>query len=735
MMLFSLKSYSQDILICDNGGFEQDYLFYTGQVSNFNQGGGSATCSPVTANGQPCVFTNNIMPDLHRFFITPSGIDPVVNVSKTRFGSKSFMLNSYCSNQGDCNHQGDINRLKKRFLVTDENRDFTVWYSAILENPGAHSGRQPFFSIRCDLAISDDLCFDGLNFQANEVHRGLIDGCNIYDRLCFLETDIVKYTDWACHRIHIPKEMVGEFATLDITAADCGQNGGHFGYVYIDGICESCDGGSYGAGTLLPKTDMIVSCVGDSITIKGNYTLPTIYGVYTILDGITVPGFTIYGMNINPTSKTFSFRIVKSDFQSPNPDCRDVIAYLDFKNSSGDHLPLVPTNSLEICLDDFVIPEVDITIGGCNRNDPSNNIYSDDYYYVNFDIDNADNIHWTLERQIDDQLPGETGRYFLNTNGYGNVNYNLGPFLIQEGSWILILNYNHCSDTFQIVPPDYCSGCPGLAKAKIFDIDCTLGNNWSYKIMIPPNPNVQNEYYKINGNNYNFGVPNTIPVLANGDFCEEVNVEYWIGAQKFCTAKFDICPPRKCADNEGCYLEAYLKKLNCINNGVSYSIELNVKGASSPCFKAFDNAGILINSGSFSNPLGNYSQDITLKLYTCGLSFGCNCTTNCYKLLKIRRPMDCNRSDFGGGASSRTNEVVQGDLTILPNPVSADEFVIKSKLKITSFDIINVSGKIMYSGSFEGKEQKVNLKLPTGVYIVKYKNQFNENGSLIFVRF
>ncbi len=107
-------------------------------------------------------------------------------------------------------------------------------------------------------------------------------------------------------------------------------------------------------------------------------TTPTIDG-YTLLDGISVPGFNIYGMSIDTITKTFSFRIVKSDFESPNPTCRDVIAYLKFKNAAGDFLPDVPTNAVEICYSDFVIPDVDITIGDCNRNHPTNTVFSDDW--------------------------------------------------------------------------------------------------------------------------------------------------------------------------------------------------------------------------------------------------------------------------------------------------------------------------------------------------------------------
>ncbi|MBK9108884.1 MAG: hypothetical protein IPM92_11105 [Saprospiraceae bacterium] len=274
MILLPGISKSQDTLICDNGGFEDGFSYYNGYLSEFLFGFGSGTCTPTKLD-LPVTFTLTNMPATHKFAIMSNGIDPVVSVNQTVFGSKSLLLNSYCSHLNNCVHYADINRIKKRFLVTEENRNFTVWYSAVLENPDEHVDRQPFFSIRCDLGISADLCFDGISFPAKELPRDLISGCNPNDSLCYQENDFVKYTDWACHRILIPNDKIGEIATLEITAADCAR-GGHFGYVYIDGICEECDNSSYGSGTLDKKPYIIVSCDGDSITLKGRYTPPTI---------------------------------------------------------------------------------------------------------------------------------------------------------------------------------------------------------------------------------------------------------------------------------------------------------------------------------------------------------------------------------------------------------------------------------------------------------------------------
>ncbi|MBK8954664.1 MAG: T9SS type A sorting domain-containing protein [Saprospiraceae bacterium] len=738
-------SKSQDTLVCDNGGFENGFLYYFGfRASFYNDGTGSSSCTPLR-NGNPVTFSIWSMPALHRFEIVNGGVDPVVNVSRTVFGSKSLLLNSFCSHNGDCSHFGEINRIKKRFLVTEENRDFTVWYSAVLENPNEHIDQQPFFSIRCDLAVSDDLCFDGISFQAKEKPRDLISGCNPFDSLCYGESDTLKYTDWACHRILIPKDKVGEIATLEITAADCAP-GQHFGYVYIDGICEECDNSSYGSGTLDKKPYIIVSCDGDSITIKGRYTTPTIEG-YTILDSILVPGFNIYGMNIDTISKTFSFRIVKSDFQSPNATCRDVIAYLKFKNNSGNFLPDVPTNAVEICENDFGIPEVDIIIGDCNRNHPTNNVFSDDYYYVSFTISNADNRHWRLERAMDDPYPDESGRYFLKTDGYGNGTYNLGPFLIQEGSWVLTLFYGGCPDTFQIIPPDYCSGCSALSKVKISNIQCdSATGTWSYDIFVPgPVPPV-GDCWLIGQDEYQFNYTYSISggQVSNQD-CISLSIGYvpYCPGNPICGGQFDICPPKPCNNGnyKNCDLEAYFDGLHCIDNGngnYSYTVEFNVSDAPYPCYKSFLPGNLNLVEGPFSNPLGPFFEpERIFMIYSCGevIPYTCECpNTGCYKVFKIRKPEDClTREEFGGNTSKSQSKFLK-EVEVYPNPVTSDEWIIGSSMEKTEFEIFNASGKRILSENFIGPEHVIKCSIPAGLYLLRYKNALGEVAVLKFIK-
>lgn len=270
------KSNSQtDTLICDNGGFESNFTYYFGKTAYYSTG--SDDCTPLYT-GVPVVWANSSLPTFRRFEITTSGVDTLVGINRTKFGSKAALINNrYGHTNPICDGNYDANKLIKRFKVTEENRDFTVWYAAVLENPSAHTNSQPFFSIKCDRAPASDLCIDADIISCEDEYL---------DTLCtFTDIDAV---DWSCHRIKIPRNMIDSIATLEIIAADCGC-GGHFGYAYIDGICEECAGSAMGSVTLYDNIYdasgfgvKYRSCEGDVITICGSYTLPTLCGTWDV---------------------------------------------------------------------------------------------------------------------------------------------------------------------------------------------------------------------------------------------------------------------------------------------------------------------------------------------------------------------------------------------------------------------------------------------------------------------
>jgi hypothetical protein len=716
-------SHSQDTLICDNGGFEDDFDYYLGFYSYFVYG--SNTCTPQI-NGNPVVFTSISMPDDYRFEIATQGIDHLTNYQRVKFGEKSLLLNNEFSEFGDCSFDGGVNRITKRFKVTQENRYFTIWYSAVLQNPGGHNNLQPFFSIRCDLAPNDDLCWDGISFPANTQYP--------QGDCFFFETDHIKTSDWACHRIFIPKEFIGEIATLEITAADCGA-GAHFGYVYIDGICEPCDSSSYGSGKLKTFPELVRSCDGDSITISGYYTLPNIDGDFTHLDSITVPSFNIYDLDIDTATKTFSFKIIYSDFN--DPECRDVIAYLYFSDGS-DQLPPVPTNGIEICLENFVIPFFDIETGSCNNNGTPY-VLSDDYYFVTVYIDTTYGNNWTLHRLFDDILPGESGNYQIK-QGAGDTILILGPFMIQEGSWSLILNVEGCDQILPIIPPDFCGACTQFNKTKIYDIACNDGgtandpsdDTWSFKIVAYRQGGGSYKIYKsLTETTQNFNGTYTVSEGLVKDGC----VKYFL---KFpdpeCIVSFIVCPPKPCSSGSECALEAYITDYEFDCEEEEFYVNFNVTSPSYLCYQTMpvSNLGAISSPAPFSNPLGPFTEDMVIKFSVCSTS-SCSCTNpECYKYVYVPYfEEECPESLINSAVNERKSE----SLYVFPNPIAENELTIYSPYSSTNFEIYNLSDQLIHSGQFTDRTFKLNFDPLPGVYILKYRSGVFDMGVVKFIKF
>jgi hypothetical protein len=217
------RSVTTNTFICDNGGFENDFLNYNGYISTFTTG--SNTCVPNVSGWTPVT-----MPLVNRFEIMNPGLDPLVGIQKVKFGNKSLRINNRYGHIDQCDGDFGIDRITKNFVVTEENRRFTVWYAVAIENPSGHVNQQPFLNIKCDKAPADELCFDADFLKCAKLYS---------DQNCTFEK--IDVVDWSCHRFNIPASEIGNTATIELTVSDCGA-GSHFGYAYIDGFCESCTG-------------------------------------------------------------------------------------------------------------------------------------------------------------------------------------------------------------------------------------------------------------------------------------------------------------------------------------------------------------------------------------------------------------------------------------------------------------------------------------------------------------
>ena len=751
-----------DTFVCDNGGFEYDFLYYRGYTAE-NYFGGSTTCNP-NVNFIP----TPVLPVTNRLEIVTSGTDPLVGIQKVKFGNKALKINDRHGHINQCYGDRGVDKITKRFKVTKENRDFTIWYAVALENPPGHENRQPFLNIKCDLAPNDELCFDADFLKCEKYY---VDStCNNWSR----NIDVL---DWSCHRFKIPKEYIDSIATLEITVGDCGK-GAHFGYAYIDGICEECDSSALGAASL--NTVDYISCEEDTppkiATVCGSFTLPTISSncsnnpdPWQAVD-IVVPGYEITNVNIFNNSNTFCFDFPETNFDGE--DCLDIYVEIYFSNGI-DTLPPQLSNSLEICQSKYEVVDcnggggppidtcdvvVDIQVGACQSNgtggdndDDQTPNMSDDYYYVYVSLYDPGELGWSIDRDLVDPYPNEND-VFTIADGIGDtVSMILGPFLIQEGDWWMEFYLPGCNFSEYIEAPDYCSGCEEFRDAEIGNVtNCLVGDTWSFTLKVPNDHSTPFNPLRFKLNNltdgvsgfYSYNDTHTSPNLSMGSGCKVFTMEDENNTQ--CVSGFTICPPKPCND-ECIDFNVHVEEMECIFDERSqqytgYEVLVDISGIDESeqkvCISyvfASDPGQIPIQWGSLSNGLriiGPFDSDIYLTFSVCPKNENCPCSsTTCFKTIYIPKP-DCitqkeieKREQKKVSEENNMFENTPGDLLVIPNPFNSNEVFLQSTLKRTKFEIYDLSGRMIQHGEFEGEKHRISFNELPGIYFIKYVNK------------
>ena len=706
----SHRGITSDTLICDNGGFEDDFLYYRGYTSIYTTG--SDSCRPYNS-GSPISWTPVTMPVTNRFEIMTTGIDPLVGIQKVKFGNKSLRINNKYGHGSQCDGIFGIDRVTKRFKVTKENRHFTLWYAVALENPPGHMDQQPFLNIKCDKAPADELCFDADLIKCEN---------NYTDPNCSF--DKIDVLDWACHRFTIPPSEIGTIATVEMIVADCGA-GAHFGYAYIDGFCEECAGSSLGSinleGSLTDPTIGIdyFSCDGLTARVCGRFTYPTLCGIWGV-DAITVPGHTIQNLSINALNNTFCFDFPIENFGIDT--CLDITAQIKFSSSVGMNLPPQMSNTIKICRDLYESYDYDVMVSNCNNNGTNYNL-SDDYYFVTVDIDAPNSGAWSVRRKLDNPYPGESGEYTITT-GAGSTTLTLGPFLIQEGCWDIIIDLPTCSFVENICPPEYCSKCNEFAGLKISNIQCIPGitDTWSFDVFVPGTGSYTIKYDL-------GGTPSTI-YCTKGTTCSISGGTILAGCKTFVMTSsickegvsITVCPPRPCS-LVNCQIEAYLGTISCLWNG-SFYVKLHTNPDSGLCYtEDIMSLGMMI---PLSGIIGSFSASTSVMIYDCS-------KPGCYKWIHIPK-LGCGDNVIDSSNGRSTVQGKEAELTIVPNPIYGDRLTIQSDMASTVYGIFNTMGQYITSGQFTGKEANILFDHPAGLYIIKYKNADGEDKYSKFIK-
>lgn len=200
-----------DALACDNGGFEAGTFQGWSGLDGSNDVGsftaGVAALSPprhqIVAAGGSDPFTGSALP------LVPTG------------------GGSFAARLGDSNTAGSTpgfaERLAKTFTVSAANPELFYRYALVLEDGGHPADRQPFFQVRV------------LDPAGNQIHQETR-VANPNDPFFQSAGGEILYRRWSCVRVPLD-QYVGQDVTVEFTAADCNP-GQHFGYAYIDNVCE-----------------------------------------------------------------------------------------------------------------------------------------------------------------------------------------------------------------------------------------------------------------------------------------------------------------------------------------------------------------------------------------------------------------------------------------------------------------------------------------------------------------
>lgn len=196
---------------CFNPDFEMGSLAGWTVSSGFHPGFNALGCCP-NGGGQQLVTSG-------------AGLDP--------FGGFPVVLpgGNFSLRLGNSINGGEADRIEQQFLVTPANANFSYRYAVVLEDPNHPINQQPSFQVEM---------FDTLNNLVPCTYFYVAAGQNI-PGFFNSTTPGVIYKPWTTVLVDLTP-YIGQNITIRFTTFDCSL-GGHFGYAYIDGVCQAFVGG------------------------------------------------------------------------------------------------------------------------------------------------------------------------------------------------------------------------------------------------------------------------------------------------------------------------------------------------------------------------------------------------------------------------------------------------------------------------------------------------------------
>lgn len=265
---------------CVNADFELGDMTGWVRSCGFHPGYNPLGCCP-NPNGQQTIMTG-------------AGNDP--------FGGFPLVYpgGSFSLRLGNSGVNGQADRIEQTFLVSASNANFSYKYAVVFEDPNHPTNQQPFFQVEM---IDSTGAAVPCTFYYVAAGSGIPGFFNS-------PTAGVIYKPWSTVLVDLTP-YIGQNITIRFSTYDCSL-GGHFGYAYIDGVCQSFSSGGTATVCAGASTTFCAPAGVDSYTWNGpgltNYvgqcgtmSAPGVYTVSTTLfTGCPGPMFTYTLVNQVP---------------------------------------------------------------------------------------------------------------------------------------------------------------------------------------------------------------------------------------------------------------------------------------------------------------------------------------------------------------------------------------------------------------------------------------------------
>lgn len=265
---------------CSNIGFE------SGNFSNWVNTEGKILEGNINA-ANPIYFpntcsSNSTLNATSQHKIMNSGVDAIGGFKKVRpgLGTNSLLLGDSSKTFRRYNALTGIKNtgasVEQQFMVTPDNSLFTYYYAVVLEASNHDPNQQPTFRIDAfDQEGKRISCGEYLVVASDAILGVFKDKAPIDDQSNpnADATTKVLYKDWSPVFIDLTNH-IGTSVTIRFTIMDC-SDGAHFGYAYIDAVCQKLEITSKYEACNSNKITLYAPPGGKSYewTIKGNTTI------------------------------------------------------------------------------------------------------------------------------------------------------------------------------------------------------------------------------------------------------------------------------------------------------------------------------------------------------------------------------------------------------------------------------------------------------------------------------